>query len=198
MMSMQSFAQDKKKTKDETFFSKEIESTGYGAITTQYSEFNGRGAIFMGLYGGWMINHRLMIGLGGGGLMNRPDGFNKVGEHDGSNEIQMGYGGLMVEYTFASTKKIHLTTSALIGGGGVSNGHYSPVSNTQATQWRIIDDSGFYIFQPTLNIEMNMTNWFRIAAGGGYRYVTGAEIAGLTNGQMSAPTASLSLKFGLF
>lgn len=185
-------------TRNETFFRGDIKSTGYGAMTTQYTRFDGKDALVIGLYGGWMINHRFMVGLGAYGLLNHPDGYNAAGETDHNNELQMGYGGLMLEYTFAGTKRIHASGSLLLGGGGVSNGNYTTRNYGYGSQWNAQDDSGFYVAQPSVNVEMNMTNWFRIAVGGGYRYVTGSKMSGISDKDMSAPMANVTLKFGLF
>src|SRR4051812_22938524 len=58
-----------------TLFRSNIHSSGYGVLSTQYSRFNHKDAIFVGAYGGWMINHRLMLGGGGYGLVTRHTGF---------------------------------------------------------------------------------------------------------------------------
>ena len=41
-------------------FQGKIHSSGYGALSTQYSKFDGKDAIFAGAYGGWMINHKVV------------------------------------------------------------------------------------------------------------------------------------------
>jgi hypothetical protein len=194
--SVHSFAQDTKEV--ETFFGNNFESTGYGALSTQYSTFNGKGAAFLGAYGGWMINHKFMLGVGAYGLLTHPDGYNAAGEADNNNEFQMGYGGVMMEYTFASSKRIHLSTNLLIGGGRVSNGYYTSRGYLYGSQWHVQDESAFYVFQPSVNVEMNMTSWFRVALGGGYRHINGSHMIGISDKSMSAPTANLTFKFGLF
>ena len=64
--------------------------------------------------------------------------------------------------------------------------------------WHSEEESGFRVIQPSISIETDVTPWFRIAVGGGYRYITSAEMSGITDKKMSAPTANLSLKFGVF
>ena len=197
LVSVQAFAQDAT-PKNEIRFGRTIETTGYGALTTQYSQFNGKDATFVGMYGGVMIDHRLMIGLGGFGMLNRPDGFNAVGNTDENREVQMGYGGVVIEYSFAGTKRIHLSGNVLAGGGGISNGYYATMSKNSGSQWYSTDESGFLVIQPSLNLEMNMTSWFRISAGAGYRHITGSNMNVLSDKDMSAPTANLTIKFGIF
>ena len=197
LMSTQLFAQQVKKNK--TLLTHKTESTGYGALSTVYSKFNGEHAIFAGAYGGWMINHKLMIGLGGYGLATNHRGFGLNAQTHQQNDWKLGYGGLMVEYTFLEKKMIHFTANTLIGGGIIKNGHgRGTVPENGSDELRDIDASGFYVVQPSVNVEVNVTDWFRVAAGGGYRYVTGVDQQGISNSKMSAPTANLTLKFGVF
>ncbi len=195
--STQLMAQDAKE--NEALFGKaKIVSTGYGALSTQYTRINGKAAIFTGAYGGWMINHKLMIGLGGYGLATNHQGFDEQGESDKDNELKMGYGGIVVEYTFLSEKKIHATTSLLVGAGAVVNGYRLDKADSYGDHFHSVDESGFSVFQPTVSVEANMTNWFRISLGAGYRFVNSSDIEGLSDRNLSAPTMNLSLKFGKF
>src|SRR5688572_18281890 len=67
------YAQDASKSKSP--FGRKIEHSGYGALTTNYSKFNGDDALFVGAYGGWMINHKLMLGLAGQYLVTQHNGY---------------------------------------------------------------------------------------------------------------------------
>lgn len=102
----------------ETLVSDKIYSSGYGTLSTQYSKFNRQDAMFLGAYGGWMINHKLMLGVGGYGLVTRHKGFGVNPINNKQNLLRMGYGGLMAEYTFAGNKLIHITANTLAGAGG--------------------------------------------------------------------------------
>ena len=85
------------------------------------------------------------------------------------------------------------------GGGIIKNGHgKGTIPENGSDELKDIDASGFYVIQPSLNVEVNVTDWFRVGAGGGYRYVTGGDQQGISNSKMSAPTANLTLKFGIF
>lgn len=197
LISTQVFAQQTTKTK--SLVSHKTESTGYGALSTVYSKFNGEHAAFAGAYGGWMINHKLMIGLGGYGLATNHRGVGLNAQTHQKNDWQMGYGGLMVEYTFLGNDVVHFTANTLLGGGIIKNGHgRGTIPENGSDELRDIDASGFYLVQPSINAEVNVTNWFRVGLGAGYRYVTGVDQQGISNSKMSAPTANLTLKFGVF
>jgi hypothetical protein len=184
---------------NETWLGKgKLVSTGYGALSTQYTRLNEKSAVFTGAYGGWMINHKFMIGLAGYGLATNHQGFDAMGEADKQNELKMGYGGLMLEYTFLSEKKIHATTSLLVGAGAVVSGYRSDNVDSYGDHFHSVGESDFSVLQPTVSVEANMTDWFRISLGAGYRFVNGSDLAGLCDKRLSAPTMSLSLKFGKF
>jgi hypothetical protein len=190
------YAQDP--TNGKSSFGRKTYHSGYGALTTNYSKFNGDDALFVGAYGGWMINHKLMLGLAGHYLVTQHDGFGFNPQTNKMNELKMGYGGLMVEYTFFESKVVHATANTLVGFGVVTNGSqgkYNPATNET---WVSSDESGFLAFQPSINVEVSVTDWFRVSAGGGYRLIASSDIASLSNSDMSAPTANVTLKFGIF
>jgi len=197
LMSTQLIAQQSLKNK--SVRSHESANTGYLAVTSTYSSFNGKSAVFTGGYGGWMINHKLMIGVGGYGLTTRQKGYGLNAQTHEQNYYKMGYGGLMVEYTFFGDKMIHLTANTLVGGGFIKNGHGKGTKPENGSdELKDIDASGFYVVQPSVNVEVSVLEWLRVSAGGGYRFIAGVDQPGITNAKMSAPTANLTLKFGIF
>jgi hypothetical protein len=120
------------------------------------------------------------------------------GDINSDNKLKMGYGGLMLEYTFLESKRVHVSTNVLLGAGGVVNAHRHDYADSYGDNWHSDEESGFRVIQPSISIETDVTPWFRVAVGGGYRYISGADMSGITNQKMSAPTANLSLKFGVF
>jgi hypothetical protein len=56
----------------------------------------------------------------------------------------------------------------------------------------------FFVVEPEVAVEANMTNFMRIALGASYRYVTGVQQPGLSTATLSSPAASLAFKFGVF
>src|SRR5688572_19343765 len=190
------YAQDA--TNGKSSFGRKTYHSGYGALTTNYSKFNGDDALFVGAYGGWMINHKLMLGLAGQYLVTQHNGYGFNPETNKMNELKMGYGGLMVEYTFFENKIVHATANSIVGFGVVTNGSQGKYNPATDESWVSTDESGFLAFHPSVNVEVSVTDWFRVSAGGGYRLITSAEIEGISNADMSAPTANVTLKFGVF
>jgi hypothetical protein len=195
-VSTQMFAQED--TKNRVLIQGNQKLSGYGVINTSFSKFNGDFAVLTGAYGGLFINHKLMIGLGGYDLSTKHESPGKNIVTGKANEYHLDYGGLMLEYTFYSDKLIHFTANSLFGLGEIQNGVSEIDNDGHGTHWNNSDDDMVYVIQPSLNVEANITNWFRLGIGGGYRYVTGSEMKGITNKQMSAAQGNVSLKFGGF
>jgi hypothetical protein len=172
--------------------------SGYGALTTNYSKLNGDNAMFVGAYGGWLINHKLMLGLAGQYLVTQHDGFGYNSDTNKQNELKMGYGGLMVEYTFFEKRKIHVTANSIVGFGVITNGSNGGYDPETGESWRSVDESGFLAFHPAVNVEVDVTKWFRVSAGGGYRIIASSNIKNLSDADLSSPTANVTLKFGVF
>ena len=198
IMSTKLLAQDTATTEIKTLIGKKVYNSGYIALSGTYTRFNNENAVMVGAYGGWLINHKLMIGLGGYGNVSRHAGFG-TNPQNTQNRLRMGYGGLVVEYTFMHKSLVHITAGALVGAGAVSNGYKKDYHyGDNGEQWRSVNSSAFFVAEPSVKLEMNVSKEVRIAAGGGYRFIKGSKLAGITDNDMRAFTASLSLKVGLF
>lgn len=190
----------------ETLFDSPIEHGGYGVLVQKLTSIRGEAGLMMGGYGGWLIDHRLMIGAGGYGLVtNVRASAESEAAYSPFNEplyVEFGYGGLMLEYIVAPTKLVHINLQALIGAGGVTHrsNMYDNLLDEDGPDYRHYGrKEAVFVAEPAINVELNVTQWFRVTAGGSYRYVSGVnEIRGIANKDLSGPSASLGLKFGAF
>lgn len=189
---------------EKTLLSSEIESGGYGGPLCKIGRINGETGIFFGGQGGWIINHRFVLGGKGYILVNPFDlkGLENI-------EVGFGCGGVLLEYIMASNKLLHFSFECMIGAGGV----YNDVNNYAAPHDPIdyTGDMGF-VLEPGFNLNLNVTKYFRIAAGVSYRYVNGIEYdAGapyrdiirtgyndISGSDLSGVSAQLVMKFGVF
>lgn len=171
---------------EETLISGKIESGGFGGPVVKMTQFIDKSGVLVGGRGGWIINHTFVVGGGGYGLVNEITAPN-------DSLLSIGYGGLELEYIHRSNKILHFTFQTLIGGGGVE---YRDKRNKDA-QNSIANDE-FFVIEPGLNVNLNVSKNFRIGLGGSYRYVTGVSLRGLENSDLSGPTALLTFKFGRF
>lgn len=167
---------------------------GFGAPTIKYTTFYDQSAILLGGYAGVMLNSKIMLGAGGYALVNNIE----APENSPGYPTQywnMWYTGFVPEYTIKSDKLFHAAVGLLIGGGGVfKSERYHGVSD-ENTDW---DHSGFFVGEPHVSFEMNITKYLRIGVGGSYRYVQGSNTSGITDSQLSGPAAHFTLKAGRF
>ena len=101
---------------ESTLISGDIESGGFGAPVIKVTNINGENAVIAGGRGGWIINHSFVLGGGGYGLVTDVNAKVKDLNHQ---YVEMGYGGLEIEYIASSNDMIHLSMGLLVGGGGI-------------------------------------------------------------------------------
>lgn len=175
---------------EETLVCGEVESGGFGGPAVQLTQINGEGAVLVGGRGGWIINHTFVLGGGGYGLVT--DVSAKIADTaKGLRYLEMGYGGLDLEFIASSNRLVHLSFGLLVGGGGV---RYKDERITVSNE----SMDSFFVLEPSAHINLNVTHFFRIAAGVSYRYVNGVNSPITSNTDLSGPSAILTLKFGKF
>jgi len=193
VLSLPGFAQE-----EETLLTGEVTHGGFGGPVVKFTRLDGEFGLLLGGRGGWIINHAFSIGGGGYGLVNAIPG--PAGTGDMAEPLlAMGYGGFEMEYVRHSGKLIHSTLSLLIGGGGAG---YHEKTDEDWDFGNDVDDNptwdSFFIAEPGIGVEMNITSFFRINAGASYRFVSGIEKNGLTNEDIGGPSVVLTFKFGKF
>lgn len=194
-----------------TIFGSDFSSGGYGAPELKLGNVRGVTSLFVGGRGGWIIGHRFVIGGGGYGMttsntfMEDPADKPSSVPSDSTRNIKldMGYGGLLLEFIAMPKSAVHLSFPVLIGGGGSNLGAQTYVgqSNYYQEGWAtydFIENSGFFVLEPGVFVELNMTKFFVLSAGGTYRFITGVNMQRLNSSDLSGATFSLALKFGGF
>lgn len=171
---------------------------GYGGFGMKVTQLDGKLATMTGGRGAWIINHTYL--LGGGGYGTTGNRIKRTFEGT-EKKLDMGYGGLELGMVLASDQLLHLSIQALIGGGGIG----------YTDKWQIGYDAdgdeiyeyegehdAFFVFEPMAYLELNVTTWFRVAAGWGYRFVEGVELAGVNDNDLQGSSVELLFKFGSF
>lgn len=193
-----------------TIFGNNTSDGGYGALELKVGPVNGETGLFVGGRGGWIIGHKFVIGGAGYGLTtnnsflenpaNKPIGVGT--DSTRTIDINMGYGGLLLEYILFPKKAIHLSFPLIIGAGGASLSAKKNIDNTLNPNEISINDpvenSGYFLLEPGMHVELNMAKFFRLSAGANYRYITGADLDRLSSNDLSGLNFSLTLKFGGF
>jgi hypothetical protein len=189
-------------SQEETLLDENFESGGFGGPVVKFTQIKDEFGVLVGGYGGWLINHTFLIGGGGYGLVNNIKASPEAQIFDyviGGRPlyVKMGYGGVVLEYINNSNSLVHFAFSTLIGGGAVS---YNEKDNDD---WNWDDDytrphDAFFVVEPELKAELNISSFCRLNVGGSYRFITGVNITGLKNSDISGPSANITFKFGKF
>jgi hypothetical protein len=179
---------------ERTLIDGEFHSSGFGGPNLKVTRLNNEWGLMVGGGGAWYINHAFAIGGAGYGLVTNhlaP----KVAGMDTARYFNFGYGGGTLEYVVMSDDLLHFSVNTLVGAGAVNHrfGHFGI---DQRNEWDHGD--AFFVVEPGVNVEANITKYMRIDVGGSYRWVNGIELDGLSNKDFSGPSANLTLKFGSF
>ncbi len=164
------------------FGNKPIHLGGFGGPFMSFTTIDGKFAHIMGGGGGLIIND-FFIGGYGMGLTNAIPYLNT------GNKINFGHGGFWLGYNFSSKRMVHPALHLQLGWGQVSqvtrNG--DPIGQADRV----------FVVIPTLEVEMNVTTFFKLGLGANYRsvFLTDQEYS---FNDLSAPEIFLSFKFGAF
>lgn len=174
---------------------------GYGALTTGYSNIDGRDAILMGARGAWLINHKLGIGLAGTGFLTSSKEDALLNDR---YQLAGGYGGLFLEFIVNPNSPVHVSFPLTIGAGGIAyvRKDYSFNSDFEALEH---DSEGFFMVEPGIELELNLLKFMRVAFGASYRYTSDVKLEYTSTNAAIVGTDALrgfsggiTLKFGKF
>ncbi|MEM1408822.1 MAG: hypothetical protein AAGG59_18705 [Bacteroidota bacterium] len=179
-----------------TIFSRKSEIRGFGSFDLKLTDFNEDKALFIGGHGGVILNKKYIFGGGGYGLVT-----SNTFDLEGTNqelELYGGYGGIILGYIIAPIEIIHVSFPVLLGAGGIEVAEEdAPIVNGESS---VLERTAFFVLEPGIEIEINMTRFMRLAIGGGYRFVQGADldVGDIANEDLSSWSAGVSFKFGKF
>jgi hypothetical protein len=183
--------------KVETFLEGNIYAQGgFGGLGARVTNIDNKAECLAGGSVGYLINHHFNIGFGGYGLT---DGSFHRTLGGVERRLEMGYGGLNVGYTFAPNSLVHLSLQTLLGAGGI--GYEYETDHWDKDHYeKSVQGDAFFVVEPMLYLELNMTKWFRLDLGGGYRYVDGVDenVVGVSSQTLRGANGELLLKFGWF
>lgn len=175
---------------------------GYGAITNKFTKINGDYANMVELYGGWYINHKLMLGASLAATTNNipvPMEHSVNPRKDVKMSYEYGQFGLMSEYVLSSHRAIHVAFQMFAGTGFTlqyerytndwEDNHYHDYTH---------DDDWFFVAEPGVKVEFNVLKWMRFSPGVSYRLAAGSNGRGLSDDKISGASINATLKFGKF
>lgn len=184
----------------QTIFRAGRPSGGYGAISNKFTSIYGGFANMPEVYGGWFINRKFLMGIGGGATTN----YVAVPIEDSAMPNQRmsylyGQAGLVNEWVMASNSPIHPVLH-FFNGAGFSLQYERPTWNNMDDD--LYDDDvhdvrWFYVTEPGIQVELNLLKWMRITPGVSYRFAFDNARRTL-NKEVSGPSVNVAMKFGKF
>jgi hypothetical protein len=172
----------------ETLLNGHMTYGGFGGPVVRFTRLADQFGALLGGHGGWIINHRLVIGGGAYGL---------VGQRvevpyftlPARTYLTFGYGGLELQYVIRPAKLVHPSFSVLIGGG---------TARCRAGGMWVTGNDDVFIAEPGAAITMNLTRGIRLDLGGSYRFASGVDIPWMANEDLSGFSGLIAVGFGHF
>jgi hypothetical protein len=169
---------------------------GYGSFTTGYTTIDNKHALLFGGRFSWIASHTVGIGIGATGFINE---YHYEPSIDKNVFLTGGYGGLYIEPILFPRFPVHLSFPVLFGAGGISF-----ISKDDNFNNNFIENSkAFLLIEPSAELELNLTRFFRLAFGATYRFPTRFD-AGLPGNytidieSLKSLSYTVTLKFGKF
>lgn len=192
------FAQENEVQTEYLFDSKIFKSiSGFGGPMVQFSKVNKEFAVCNGGGGAVLFNQTFFFGGYGMGLSTSHKydiSDSSIFKRRDKDELVFGHGGFWLGYINNHHKIIHWGASAKIGWGAISL--YDPDFQIDDETNQAIDIIN--VITPMIECELNVTRWFKINAGLGYRLVNGIDTKYYKSSEFNSPVANLSLLFGNF
>lgn len=182
-----------------TLFSRSRSNGVYGAFTVSYSNIGGNDALVTGGRGAFIFDHTLAIGLGGYGFVNNLNSYYHSEIENPGLSLAGGYGGLLIEPIVAGKSPVHLSFPILIGGGGISQidlynwNYWGP--NFPGYEYGY---DAFFVVEPGVELELNITRFFRLAAAISYRHTSKILMQNVDTDALKGFNFGLTFKFGKF
>lgn len=187
---MTTFCQENDNEYRTIFGNQQMSVTGFGGFDMQFSYIGGGYSFGAGGSGGVLLNGQVFFGGFGVGCT-----VDKEIEIDNYtyNQVNMGYGGLMFGYIFSGKKAIHPAIFLQTGWGGIDLDEYND------GQHGYYSSDNIFVLNPSIEMEMNITRFFRLAIGANYQIATGVnEFKTLSNSDFSGPGGKIAFRFGWF
>jgi len=164
-------------------------------------EDGGSNGTFVGAFGGWLFDNRLLLGGGVSFLV----------DHEYNDRISgMGYGGFVGGWTVPVGSVLHVGMRALVGFGQAEltdsftyrvppDPYHDPrrLDITVPAGWPMVHQlrfwDDFFVFEPQATALVRVSRGVAIDVSGGYRAIAGM---GRYNSWLRGPSASVAVRVG--
>lgn len=183
-----------------SLLSKGNDLNGFGGVDLRVGDFKGERGLLVGAYGGLIINRRYLFGVAGYGLVTNLEFEGVVPGQAEPKTLNLhgGYGGVLIGAAIAPKELIHLSFPLILGAGSFEVVDKNFFANNPQDSEFTIENSIFFVVEPGIEIELNISNYFRLGFGASYRYITGTELLNVVDEEVTGASGMISLRFGRF
>ncbi|MFC1538484.1 hypothetical protein ACFL6H_03595 [Candidatus Latescibacterota bacterium] len=176
---------------EETLFESDVESGYFAGPVFKITEVNNRTSYMIGGRGGWIVNRKYTFGLGAYGLISAVGAPAETRIEYNSPKLKMeyNYGGFEFVYIINSDNLIHYNLYSLFGLGSIEL--YSTKNINQ-------HNDSFFVFEPAINVIVNVNPMIRIGMGISYRILSGIDTYGIESSDISGIGGTITIKLGNF
>jgi hypothetical protein len=172
----------------QTLFRSEIKVSELWAPAVKFNSIQGDIGTLIGFYGGAVFNRTFLLGITGGVNLGHPS-------------VNYGYFGAIGQFILNPSKLVHFSGQLELAYGSTKD-YQNPKSGLLDNFWNI-SGASFFMMEPGVNIELNLSKKLTLVAGISYRYVSGlnensenVSITHVTNKDLSGVNFVIALKFG--
>ena len=171
-----------------TLFRSDVKVTELWVPEVKLNSIQGDIGTLIGFYGGALINRSVLLGISGGVNLGHP-------------RVNYGYFGGLGQFIYKPENMVHSSAQLLLAYGSTKD-YENPKSGLFDNFWNI-SGAHFFMMEPGVNLELNLSKKLTLVMGVSYRYVTGlneqdenVSITHVTNKDLSGLNFNIGLKFG--
>jgi len=170
-----------------TLFGSDVKVSEIWTPEIKINSIQGDVGTLIGFYGGAVFNRSILLGISGGVNLSHP-------------KVNYGYFGGVLQYIYKPSNLLHCSGQMLLAYGSTKD-YENPKSGLLDNFWNI-SGANFFLMEPGINLELNLSRRITLVTGISYRYVTGldennenVEITHVTNDDLSGINFTIGLKF---
>jgi hypothetical protein len=179
-------AQQQDSTK--TLFKSDVKVSELWVPEVKLNSIQGDIGTLIGFYGGALINRTFLVGIAGGVNLGHP-------------RVNYGYFGGLGQFILKPENLLHFSGQLVLAYGSTKD-YENPKSGLLDNFWNI-SGAHFFMMEPGVNLELNLSKKLTLVTGVSYRYVSGlnendenVSITHVTNKDLSGLNFNVGLKFG--
>ena len=184
-LTVEAMAQEEDSTK--SLFGSNVKVSEIWTPEVKINSIQGDVGTLIGFYGGAVFNRTILLGISGGVNLSHP-------------RVNYGYFGAVGQYIYKPANLWHCSGQILLAYGSTKD-YEEPKSGLLDNFWNI-SGAGFFLMEPGISLELNLSKRLTLVTGISYRYVTGldendenVQITHVTNEDLSGINFNIGLKF---